>query len=153
MTSVAYHLRPITPTDDEFLFRLHAASMGDCIVDVFGPWNEAVQRQFHRRWFERALADAAVIVVDDEDVGVLQVASDGKDLYLGRIELLPHRQGRGIGSAVVADVVANADARDKAVSLHLFDVNRARRLYERLGFKVVGEDGRRLHMRRPLPGR
>ena len=52
---------------------------------------------------------------------------------LGRIEILPEAQGRGIGTAVIRDLLG----RGRVVRLHVFTNNvRARRLYEKLGFSV-----------------
>jgi hypothetical protein len=43
-------LRPATPADSEFCFRLHKAAMGGYITAIWG-WDEQRQRDFHTREF------------------------------------------------------------------------------------------------------
>jgi hypothetical protein len=46
----AIALRPATPADTEFCYRLHKAAMGEYITAIWG-WDEQVQRAFHDRAF------------------------------------------------------------------------------------------------------
>jgi ribosomal protein S18 acetylase RimI-like enzyme len=56
------------------------------------------------------------------------------------VEILPAFRGRGLGSAIVRDLLAEAHARSVPVTLQVLKENpRARGLYERLGFAVTGE--------------
>ena len=54
---------------------------------------------------------------------------------------MPEFRGRGIGTALVTELFAEADASGRSVSIHVERNNPARRLYERLGFQDVGEHG------------
>jgi ribosomal protein S18 acetylase RimI-like enzyme len=63
------------------------------------------------------------------------------------ISLLPAARGSGLGTAILWDVLAG-DTRP--VALHVQRTNKARRLYERLGFELVEEQAIYLRMiRRP----
>lgn len=55
------------------------------------------------------------------------------------IQLLPEFQGHGIGTALLQRELRFADARGLPVRLQVLRENRARTLYERLGFRVCGE--------------
>lgn len=139
------NLRPATGDDSEFWYTLHQQSLGQVIVEVFGGWDDAVQREFHARWFNPLRLN---IIEDDEGtpIGMLDMHEEADHTYLSRIELLPEHQNRGIGSAVIRDLLANG----RPVRLHVFTVNaRARELYERLGFRVDAEQNGRLAMVRP----
>jgi ribosomal protein S18 acetylase RimI-like enzyme len=127
-------LRRATGADDEFCYRLHVATMRGSIEPMYG-WDEDVQRGYHTGWFD---ADRLMIIEDDDGtaVGVLDVTEEGDHLYLSRIEVLPEAQGRGLGTAVLRDLIG----RGRTIRLHVFTNNmRARRLYERLGFNVDQE--------------
>ena len=51
-------------------------------------------------------------------------------------------RGRGIGSALLAELISTARARGlTGISLSVEDGNGARRLYDRSGFRVVGRNG------------
>ncbi|MFB0840468.1 MULTISPECIES: GNAT family N-acetyltransferase [unclassified Arthrobacter] len=55
---------------------------------------------------------------------------------------LPGHRGRGVGTALMEGLIALASARGlRAISLSVEDGNRARVLYERLGFRKVGRNG------------
>ena len=123
-------------------------------VEAIWGWDELWQEQrFRGNFSARAWR---VIVLDGKDAGGLQAglrASDG-DLFLGNIYLLPEFQNRGVGSMVVRGLMA--EARDLGVPLTLnvlrsnFD---ARRLYERLGLQVVGENEERFFMSTDIENR
>jgi hypothetical protein len=88
-------LRPATPADSEFCFQLHKAAMGAYVAAVWG-WDEADQRDYHERSF--APDGWQIITVDGADAGILIVEYRATEVYLARIELHPHYQGRGIGA-------------------------------------------------------
>jgi ribosomal protein S18 acetylase RimI-like enzyme len=75
----------------------------------------------------------------DDDPGYGFVAADVPELT---IAVRPGHRGRGLGGTLLDAVLAQARARGlRAVSLSVEDGNRARRLYERAGFVVVGRSG------------
>jgi predicted GNAT family acetyltransferase len=57
------------------------------------------------------------------------------------IALLPEFRGAGLGTALLADLFAEATAAGKTLTIHVEEYNPARRLYERLGFRKIGEHG------------
>ncbi len=90
-------------------------------------------------------------VVEDggHPVGMIKVVREGRGWRVQQFQVLPAHQGRGIGRAVLGAWLARADRERRPVTLAVLKVNtRARRLYERLGFGVVGEDALNHHMRR-----
>ena len=56
--------------------------------------------------------------------------------------------GQGLGRAMLAELLAEADLKGCAVSLHVEPQNPVLRLYVRLGFEQVEERGAYLFMRR-----
>jgi ribosomal protein S18 acetylase RimI-like enzyme len=135
-----FELRPSTEADRDWLRALDRTTMrrpGD---------DEAERRASFDRHFDPAVV--RVIVAGGRDVGVLRVEERGPDLYVAVIEIAPEAQGRGLGTAVLRSVLARADAERRAVGLRVLAVNAgARRLYERLGFRVVADDGEKVEMR------
>ena len=83
---------------------------------------------------------AGGIAHDREDVGVLQVERRETRVFLDNIRIAPERQRRGLGTAVIQDVLARAERDSLPVALQVLKVNPAKRLYERLGFVVVKEN-------------
>lgn len=90
---------------------------------------------------------ADVLLQDGVIVGLLKVARDGMAWQIMQIQIAPELQGRGIGAALVRQVVTEARAAKATLTLSVLKVNPARALYERLGFQVEDESGNAYHMR------
>lgn len=138
-------LRPATSRDREFLFELHRAAMGPYIEQLYGPWDDAVQWDFFDRWFQPK--NVLVITVEGEDVGVLGLEDRDDEVYVTRIEVHPDWQNRGIGAAAMRDVLQKANKEGRAVALHVFEINPARRLYQSLGFVALDQHEGRILMK------
>ena len=111
-------------------------------------WPEAAKRAFlaqqhhARRAQYRARfpnAENQIIRRQGQDVGQLLVAETPGAIRLVDIALLPEARSNGIGAAILADLILAARTSGRGVELSVESSGRARRLYERLGFRVVGE--------------
>jgi ribosomal protein S18 acetylase RimI-like enzyme len=89
-----------------------------------------------------------VIVAGGEDAGRLYVARWEDEIRIVDIALLPEFRGRGIGSALLRDLIDEAEAAGRPLSIHVEQNNPARPLYDRLGFEEAGEFGVYVLMRR-----
>jgi ribosomal protein S18 acetylase RimI-like enzyme len=147
MTVMEYSLRPASGDDFEFLFRLRAAALGPYVAQIWG-WNEDDQRRRFASAFDPSRYQ--IVQVLGEDIGAIEVDRGAREIAIANIELLPVWQGRGVGTALLRSALADADAANLAVSLQVFKINPARRLYERLGFVVVGETATHYQMRRAV---
>jgi ribosomal protein S18 acetylase RimI-like enzyme len=123
-------LRGATSAHDKFCFRLNEAAKREYFEPIYGL-DADVQRTRHAESFEPERL--SIIEDDGAPVGVLDVRDEGDHLYLGRIAILPEAQGRGLGTAVVRDLLSTG----RTVRLHVFANNvSARRFYEGLGFEI-----------------
>lgn len=96
---------------------------------------EAQQRGYAASFGEQG---HRLIRLEGEPVGRAWLGSDGSTIRLIDVALLPAARGRGIGTTVLAAVLAQATALGLTVSLRVEQGNDgAIRLYERLGFLVV----------------
>ncbi|POH71686.1 GNAT family N-acetyltransferase [Arthrobacter glacialis] len=74
-----------------------------------------------------------------DDAGYGFIAEDIPELTIG---VLPGHRGIGAGTALMASLITIGRSRGlRAISLSVEDGNRARALYERLGFVKVGRNG------------
>jgi len=80
------------------------------------------------------------VLADGERIGFVVVRPCDEGLLLDHLYLLPRAQGRGIGAAVLADVLARADASGLPVRVGALRGSDANRFYERHGF-VMTERG------------
>jgi ribosomal protein S18 acetylase RimI-like enzyme len=93
-------------------------------------------------WREARPAMAmSVIEVDGEPAGRLYVDTGPDETRIVDIALLPEFRGRGVGGGLVREIIAAGEARGASVTIHVERENRARSLYERLGFEPVSTTG------------
>lgn len=140
-----YQLRPATEEDFEFLVELDVAAMRAYVEATWGFCYER-QRAYIRSSF--VPHESQIILVEGEAAGYLYAVQGPEGLHVVDIKLLPRAQGRGIGGAILRELVRQAEARGLPTRLSVLKVNPARRLYERLGFRVVGGNEWDFWMRR-----
>jgi ribosomal protein S18 acetylase RimI-like enzyme len=138
-----YALRPATPDDYEWVRRLHHTVLRAAVEDMWG-WDEAFQDDFFARFFQPSKVQ--VIRVEGRDAGILSVERRDEHILLSNIWLAPDFQGKGVGTRVVVDLQAQAGAAHLPLVLEVLRTNRARELYERLGFGVYEETATRFRI-------
>jgi ribosomal protein S18 acetylase RimI-like enzyme len=144
--------RPIRPEDQEFLAGLYASTREAELAPV--PWSADEKAAFlkmqfdaqHRHYQEhypRARFD--LILAADEPIGRLYVDHWPNEVRLIDIALVPAWRNRGIGGRLLRDLMAEAAAAGKPLTIHVERFNPALRLYERLGFRKI-EDKEVYHL-------
>lgn len=128
--------RPATAADAEFARRVHHAAYRDVVERQFGPWDEAAQDAF----FAADWGDAGfeIVLAGGTPCGYICVEDRDADLHVRELVIAPAFQNRGIGATLLRQVQHRARARGVPVHLGTFTRNRARALYERLGFREIG---------------
>jgi GNAT superfamily N-acetyltransferase len=147
MTPIA--LRPAIVADLAFCRRIDHETMRWIVDELFG-WDEARQvENFARKWRVDEVRIITVAAGDARhDVGWLQTAPHDDAVFLKAIYLDPPFHRQGIGMRVMQIVIDEAQRQSKAVTLGVVKINPARRLYERLGFRVTHDDEYKFYMRR-----
>lgn len=144
-------LRPVGPGDDALLLEVYASTRAD-ELSLFG-WDEQTLNSFVAQQFRaqdvswRATYPTCtrqVVMVAGEPAGRLYVDRSASRWHIVDIALQPRFRGRGVGTALLTGVVA--DAAGTPVTLLVERASPARRLYERLGFRIVGDEGFRVAM-------
>jgi ribosomal protein S18 acetylase RimI-like enzyme len=128
--------RPADPVADfERLYAWREAGFR-ALVEQGGPWIEAEQR---RGLADDLAAQPYEILLDDDGapVGNLAVRAREDHDFLDEIVVAPEHRGRGVGTQVMRELMAAARARGVPLRLSVRGGNRARSLYERLGFRVI----------------
>lgn len=90
----------------------------------------------------------SVIEFNGAAVGRFRVVRFPDRIFLGGIQIHPEFQGKGIGTYLVTELIAESRSLGKPVDLNVDQTNvRARSLYERLGFVRQGESEKDIQMR------
>lgn len=141
MPDATIALRPIGPDDLVFLSQVYASTRREELAPL--GWSAAQQAAFlgqqfaaqhHHYTTHYAGASFQVILVRGQTAGRLYVARWPAEIRIVDIALLPEFRGAGVGSRLLAGLLAEADRAGAAVSIHVEKHNPALRLYERLGF-------------------
>ena len=147
-TVARYTLRPETEQDQEFLYRLYASTRADemAIVD----WSDEQKESFLRMQFNAQhsyyldnypSARFDIVEQQDEPIGRLYVDRSDDEIRVIDIALLPKHRGRGLGSRLMRALLDEAAEVGKPVSIHVERFNPAMRLYQRLGFAPIADEG------------
>jgi ribosomal protein S18 acetylase RimI-like enzyme len=125
-------------------------------------WTEEQKTAFLRQQFDaqtkfydeqfRDSSDFLLILVEGEPQGRLYLDRRKEEFRIIDIALLPEMRGKGIGGKIMRDVIAEADEAGVPVAIHVERNNPAMRLYERLGFQKIEEQGVYFLMERPVAG-
>jgi GNAT superfamily N-acetyltransferase len=132
----AYSLRAATDRDATFIYDLRAVGLREYVNRIWG-WDEAFQAARFQERFDPACYQ--VVTVSGRDIGAVAIEWRDGEVFLADIELLPEWRGVGLGTAIISAVLDEARRRGLPVALQVLKGNSARRLYERLGFRVVEE--------------
>lgn len=141
-------LRPVRGEDAPLLFRVYASTR----VEELAPldWSDVQKDAFLRQQFDAQTKHYAahygdarfqVIECEGEGAGRLIVWHGPDEIRVVDIALLPAFRRRGIGERLLAAVLDDAAARRLPVCIHVEHSNPARRLYARLGFVPIAEQG------------
>jgi GNAT superfamily N-acetyltransferase len=146
-------LRPIQPEDEKFLFEVYASTRLDELAAL--GWSEAQREAFLRIQFRAQhqsylaqfpMADFAIILRHGRPIGRLYIERRTDEIRGIDIALLPDYRRAGIGTAILQDLVAEATRHGTPFRIHVEKFNRAQRLYNRLGFTILEDDGVYLFM-------
>ena len=130
--------RPASAEDLDLTYRITRDAMRPYVEATWGAWNEDEQLAKHALNYQPQTHQ--IITVGAEEVGLLAVEEHDDHLWLVKVYLLEAWRNQGIGRSLICQVLDQARELGKPVRLRVLRVNnRARKLYESLGFRVVSE--------------
>jgi ribosomal protein S18 acetylase RimI-like enzyme len=138
-----YELRPADAGDLAYAWRLYEDLMR-ARTEALMPWRAERQREV----IESALGSGGMrmIAVDGTVCGWLHVHEAGDGIDLLQLYVAREHQNGGIGTDIVSVLQARAAALGRPLRLNVLINNPARRLYERLGFRIERSDAVKHHM-------
>lgn len=146
--SAGLRFRVINQRDMGFLASLYASSRANEIAAT--GWGKDQTQQFLQQQFDAQHshyqeqypdADWLVIIKDRKRIGRLYLERWPSQHRLIDIALVPENQKRGLGVAMILDLMDETTEADKKLSLHVEKFNPAKSLYLQLGFETVEDKG------------
>jgi ribosomal protein S18 acetylase RimI-like enzyme len=130
---MAFHLRAATDQDLSFARTLTHEAMSRYYAQYGLLWSND---GFDVAWADR---ENWLICRDDSVLGFISLSRDSKALYIRELHLLDGCRKQGAGSWVLEQMALKA-CRQGLLRLTVFKTNPARRLYQRMGLSIVGEE-------------
>lgn len=156
--SAEYTLLPAQPADAAFLLAVYASTRANEMALV--DWTPEQKRGFVQMQYNAQAqhyarvypgAEYSIILNGKTAVGRLIVNRAHDEILMMDIALLPEYTRAGIGSAIIRELMAEAQQTGKPLRLHVETFNPAQHLYERLGFTKIAESGFYIEMEwRPM---
>jgi GNAT superfamily N-acetyltransferase len=148
-------LRPASDADEPFLFELFRALRARRFnFQPGGHPQMAVTVRLQFKAQEHALAsqypgsEHSIILLDGAPAGRLRIARDETGFELADISILPDHQRKGIGSAVMKNLIAEAHQGGLPIRSRVAQANQASfHFYRNLGFEVTAQDACYVHVR------
>ncbi len=146
MTAIT--LRPVQPDDEAFLFDLYAGTrreemaawgLDEVMLAQILRMQFAGQQGAYRAQFPEA--DHHIILRHERPIGRLLVDRTGAEMLLVDVALVAEARGSGIGTRLLRALQAEAAEKGVPLRLKVVLTNPARRLYQRLGFVGLDDDG------------
>jgi GNAT superfamily N-acetyltransferase len=142
----AISLRTVAVGDRLFLERVYAESRADELSatswtnaekEIFCRDQFAAQDQYYLLHYPQC--ERLVILHAGQPVGRLYLDRRPAEVRIVDIALLTAERGKGLGGRLMRTILAEAQKTGLPVKIHVERTNPARRLYDRLGFKLVTE--------------
>lgn len=140
--------RPMSDADLPFMRRVYASTRQEELAPL--PWSEQQKSEFVDMQFRAQHEhykthygdmDWLVILHDGTPAGRLYIRRDDDTHSIVDIAFLPEFRRRGLGTALLLDLLDEAAAQDKSMTIYVEKFNPAMRLYLRLGFTRSEDHG------------
>lgn len=138
---------------ESFMLNVYAQSRRK-EVEMWG-WTDSEIKEFLTMLFQIMMRsyklqypdlENRIIYGDQEPAGYMQLSKNDHGFTLVSIILLPHFQGKGLGTKVIRQLQVEARKHQCPIRLSVQADNPAQRLYSRLDFQVVDQNSIYLYM-------
>jgi ribosomal protein S18 acetylase RimI-like enzyme len=138
-------LRSIVPDDDRFLYKLYRdnhRSAFECLgpelcKSLLKQQNIIQESQYRDQYPE---LEGFIILSNQIPVGKLYLNRDEKKTVLVNIEISPVQQKKGIGKAILGNLIRESEANHRPIRLHVaHDKTAVLEWYLKLGFRRIAE--------------
>ena len=138
-----FQIREPTESDLEFAWTLYRDLMKPLTEEMLA-WDERRQKDV----VANAMSDAgtSIVTIDGTRIGWFQIQDRPDALQLAQLYIEPRNQNQGIGTEIIRVLRKRALHQGKPVKLEVMINNRARVLYERLGFRAIGRSKYKIEM-------
>lgn len=127
-----------------FIFDLIERTMSGYIIELWGSWDREQGMELSLGFAEDK--NGHLIYVDGVKAGFWLAKRLDTYIELEQIFLLPAFHGRGVGTYLLNQLIAEAKTSSKPIKLRVLSTNPAWKFYQKLGFQLVNQTKARFFM-------
>lgn len=140
--------RPVVREDEPFLYEVYCSSRAYEMALL--PWDEAQKEVFLKQQFGAQTqhylkhypdAQYQIILLEERPVGRLYVNHGEEEIRIIDITLLAEYRGMGLGTPLIREIMDEGERTGRAVSIYVDKVSPAIKLFDRLGFSRIEDNG------------
>lgn len=137
--------RNLEYNDVDFILKLKELCFKWYIETIYG-WDINIQREKTIYELDGHIRDMRIIKLDNKDIGVTTFYEEESTYVVGMIMIHPDYQNKGIATNIIKEYIQTAKNKNKRIKIKTYKKNPAKKLYERLGFRIYNEDKTHVHM-------
>ena len=127
---------PVNLEDIPYLLNLRKETMNEHLKNM----NMPIDEETHLKRIKYHFENGYIVYNGEKRIGFLKYVCAEKSIYLVQIQVEPNYQGQGYGNQLLQYLVEKSEELKCRVHLEVLKKNPARKLYEKFGFKIIGED-------------
>ena len=137
-------LRKAHLSDVDFLLKLRKETMDEHLRNA----DIHLTLEQHKERILNKFEDAKIILYKKQEIGLLKLVKNQMGYEIKQFQIEAKYQGKGFGNQVLSDLIKKANEENISIILSVLKANKARFLYERLGFTITGENEESFFMKK-----
>jgi ribosomal protein S18 acetylase RimI-like enzyme len=143
MDTIELTYRKCLNTDIEYLLWLRKKTMNEHLINS----GMDVSDEYHLNRIMFQFDEAKIILLNQQKIGLLKICEHQNNVEIIQIQIEPSSQGKGIGQKIIKSIIERLSEKKASLTLSVLKGNRAKKLYESIGFKAIIENDRSFIMR------
>ncbi len=140
--------KAISENDMAFLSELYRSTRWDEVMQA--PWDDQQRIDFLSQQFQAQHthyishyphAEKLIIIKNNKHIGRIYLDRDDVSICLIDVALIPKERSQGLGTALLTELLTEAQLNNKKVVIHVENFNPAYQWYLKHGFKQVEDKG------------
>ena len=125
--------RKATEKDLDALLDLRVKTMESHLINSGVNTTE----EFHLERIKYKFENAEIILLENIEVGLLKIMESNEKIEIIQIQISSSFRGKGIGTKIIKEIIGNAIQNNLSVTLSVLKENKAKKLYQNLGFEII----------------
>jgi ribosomal protein S18 acetylase RimI-like enzyme len=136
MDEIELTYRKCLKTDIGYLLWLRKKTMNEHLIN--SGIDVSDENHLNRIMFQ--FDQAKIILLKDQKIGLLKILEHQNSIEIIQIQIEPLYQGKGLGQKIIKSIIEKLSGEKLSVTLSVLKENKAKKLYDTIGFKVIIEN-------------